>query len=46
MEHAVNDISASTFGLAFHWIVLGEHYDLGRELTYARARAIRDYGAT
>ena len=46
MEHAVNDISASTFGLAFHWIVLGERYDLGRELTYARARAIRDYGAT
>jgi AcrR family transcriptional regulator len=45
MEHAVNDISASTFGLAFHWIVLGERYDLGRELTYARARAIRDYGA-
>ncbi|CAN5514471.1 TetR/AcrR family transcriptional regulator [soil metagenome] len=45
LEQAVNDISAAAFGIAFHWIVLSDRYDLARELEYARARAIRDYGA-
>jgi AcrR family transcriptional regulator len=43
--HAVNDISAAGFGIAFHWIVLPDRYDLACELDYARARVIRDYGA-
>ncbi|MET0699308.1 MAG: TetR/AcrR family transcriptional regulator [Mycobacterium sp.] len=42
---AVNDISAAGFGIAFHWIVLPDRYDLARELEHARTRAIRDYGA-
>jgi AcrR family transcriptional regulator len=45
VERAVNDISAAAFGIAFHWIVLSERYDLARELDYARARIISDYGA-
>ena len=44
VERAVNDISAAAFGVAFHWIVLSERYDLSRELDYARARIISDYG--
>jgi AcrR family transcriptional regulator len=44
IERAVNDISASAFGIAFHWIVLSERYDLSCELDYARARIISDYG--
>jgi AcrR family transcriptional regulator len=45
LDQAVNDISAAGFGIAFHWIVLPDRYDLARELEYARAQAIRDYGA-
>jgi AcrR family transcriptional regulator len=45
VERAVNDISAAAFGIAFHWIVLADRYDLGRELAYARARIITDYGS-
>ncbi|MGH3641025.1 MAG: TetR/AcrR family transcriptional regulator [Mycobacterium sp.] len=45
VERAVNDISAAAFGIAFHWIVLSERYDLSRELSYARARIISDYGS-
>lgn len=44
-ERAVNDISAAVFGIAFHWIVLSERYDLSRELDYARERIISDYGS-
>jgi AcrR family transcriptional regulator len=44
LDKAVSDISAVGFGIAFHWIVLPEHYDLARELGYARERVIRDYG--
>lgn len=46
IERAVNDISAAGFGIAFHWIVLGEPYDLAAELTFTRDRIIRAYGAT
>lgn len=45
VDRAVNDISASAFGIAFHWIVMSEHYDLARELQYVRDRIVRDYGA-
>lgn len=45
IDRAVNDISAAGFGLAFHWIVLGERYELDRELAFARERIVRDYGA-
>jgi AcrR family transcriptional regulator len=45
VERAVNDISAAAFGIAFHWIVLADRYDLGRELAHARARIITDYGS-
>jgi AcrR family transcriptional regulator len=45
VERAVNDISAAAFGIAFHWIVLSERYDLSCELDYARARIISDYGS-
>lgn len=45
IARAVNDISAAGFGLAFHWIVLGDRYDLGTEIGFARDRIIRDYGA-
>jgi AcrR family transcriptional regulator len=43
-ERAVNDVSAAAFGIAFHWIVLSDRYDLPRELDYARARIVSDYG--
>jgi AcrR family transcriptional regulator len=45
VERAVNDISASGFGIAFQWIVLGERYEFDRELAFTRERIIRDYGA-
>jgi AcrR family transcriptional regulator len=45
VERAVNDISAAAFGIAFHWIVLSERYDLARELDFARARIMSDYGS-
>jgi AcrR family transcriptional regulator len=45
VERAVNDISAAAFGIAFHWIVQFANYDLARELDYAHARIISDYGA-
>jgi AcrR family transcriptional regulator len=45
IDRAVNDISASAFGIAIHWIVLPDRYDLDRELEYVRGRIIRDYGA-
>lgn len=46
IERAVNDVSAAGFGIAFHWIVLAERYDLDRELAFARERIVRDYGVT
>lgn len=45
LDRAVNDMSAAVFGLAYQWVVLGDRYDLGRELAYARARIIADYGS-
>ncbi|CAN5530804.1 TetR/AcrR family transcriptional regulator [soil metagenome] len=44
LDKAVSDISTAAFGIAFHWIVLPEHYDLARELGYARERVTREYG--
>lgn len=46
VERAVNDVSAAGFGIAFHWIVLAEPYDLARELAFTRERIVRDYGVT
>jgi AcrR family transcriptional regulator len=45
VERAVNDISAAVFGIAFHWIVLPERYDLAAELNFARARINSEYGS-
>lgn len=45
VERAVNDVSAAGFGIAFQWIVLGESYQLDRELAFTRERIVRDYGA-
>lgn len=45
VERAVNDVSAAGFGIAFHWIVVAENYDLAGELAFARERIVRDYGA-
>lgn len=44
IERAVNDISAAGFGLAFHWIVQGERYELDREMAFTRERIVGDYG--
>ncbi len=46
IARAANDISSAVFGCAYLWIVLGDRYDLGRELTYVRARFVREYGAS
>lgn len=46
VDLAVSDISTAGFGIAFHWIVMPDRFDLARELERARARAVRDYGAT
>jgi AcrR family transcriptional regulator len=45
IARATNDVSAAIFGCAYLWIVLGDRYDLGRELNYVRARFVREYGA-
>jgi AcrR family transcriptional regulator len=41
---AVNDITATAFGLAFQWVVVPGH-DLAAELQDARARVIERYGS-
>jgi AcrR family transcriptional regulator len=46
LERAVNDISASLFGVAFQWIVLSDRYDLARDLTYLRDRLVNEYGGS
>jgi AcrR family transcriptional regulator len=43
IDRAVNDITASVFGIAFQWVVVPGH-DLERELHDTRARITRDYG--
>jgi AcrR family transcriptional regulator len=45
IARATNDISSAIFGCAYLWIVLGDRYDLDRELTFVRARLVREYGA-
>jgi AcrR family transcriptional regulator len=45
VDRAVNDISGAVFGVAYQWIVRSGEYDVGLELTYIRARLIRDYGS-
>lgn len=45
LGQVVNDISSAIFGIAYHWTVLGDDYDLDQQLDNVRARAIRDYGA-
>jgi AcrR family transcriptional regulator len=44
VDRAVNDISAGVFGVAFQWIAAPDSYDLARELSYLRARLVREYG--
>lgn len=44
VERAVNDISAAAFGIAFHWIVMPERYNLASELNFAQTRIISEYG--
>jgi AcrR family transcriptional regulator len=46
IARATNDISSAIFGAAYLWTVLGDGYDLDRELSYIRDRLIQDYGAT
>lgn len=46
LDRAVNDISAAGFGIAFHWIVLSDGYDLARELDFARTRIMADYATS
>jgi AcrR family transcriptional regulator len=46
VDRAVNDISASLFGVAFQWIVLSDRYDLARDLTYLRDRLVNDYAGS
>jgi len=46
IARATNDISSAIFGCAYLWTVLGDRYDLGRELTFVRARLVREYGAS
>jgi AcrR family transcriptional regulator len=45
IARAANDISSAIFGCAYLWTVLGDRYDLGRELSFVRARFVREYGA-
>jgi AcrR family transcriptional regulator len=44
IARATNDISSAIFGAAYLWTVLGDAYDLDRELSFVRARFIQDYG--
>lgn len=44
IARATNDISAAIFGCAYLWTVLGDRYDLGRELTFVRSRFAGEYG--
>ncbi|WP_123024015.1 TetR/AcrR family transcriptional regulator [Mycolicibacterium stellerae] len=44
IARATNDISSAIFGAAYLWTVLGDDYDLGRELSYIRGRFMDDYG--
>jgi len=46
IARATNDISSAIFGCAYLWTVLGDRYDLGRELTFVRARFVREYGTS
>ena len=41
---AVNDITASVFGIAFLWVVVQGQHDLERELADTRTRIINQYG--
>lgn len=43
---ATSDLSAAIFGAAYLWTLLGDGYDLDRELAYVRDRFIREYGST
>jgi AcrR family transcriptional regulator len=45
IARATNDISSAIFGAAYLWTVLGDAYDLDRELSFVRGRFIEDYGA-
>lgn len=46
IDRATSDLSAAIFGAAYLWTLLGDGYDLDRELTYVRDRFIREYGST
>ncbi|ORB65152.1 TetR/AcrR family transcriptional regulator [Mycolicibacterium tusciae] len=46
INRATSDLSAAIFGAAYLWTLLGDGYDLDRELAYVRDRFIREYGST
>ncbi|MBY0286087.1 MAG: TetR/AcrR family transcriptional regulator [Mycobacteriaceae bacterium] len=46
IDRATSDLSAAIFGAAYLWTLLGDGYDLDRELAYVRDRFIREYGST
>ncbi|MDG5483676.1 TetR/AcrR family transcriptional regulator [Mycolicibacterium gadium] len=46
INRATGDLSAAIFGAAYLWTLLGDGYDLDRELAYVRDRFIREYGST
>jgi AcrR family transcriptional regulator len=46
IEQAVEDITASVFGIAFQWVVVPEDHDLLDEINSVRQRIIRQYGST
>lgn len=46
IDRATSDLSAAIFGAAYLWTLIGDGYDLDRELAYVRDRFIREYGST
>ena len=44
IESAVQDITSAVFGIAYHWVVLPDEYDLDGELERVRARITSTYG--
>jgi len=41
----VNDFGAAVLGIAYQWVMQAFPYDMARELAYARARLIHEYGS-
>lgn len=45
VARTVNDFGAAVLGTAYQWIMQAYPYDMTSELTFVRARLIRDYGS-